>query len=173
MPSRTPTTSRAAPPSPSASRRREALISDIAERFRVLRAATRRSGYRHLLGQAISLTHLHTLSVVQIEGPLAVSELARVLGVSVASATGIVSRMEERGLVRRARSAADRRVVTVELAAAGTAALEQLEGQSREGIGRMLASLTVEELEQIRGGLSALQRAQRNVSCAPEPDEAK
>ena len=160
-------------PSPTRPHSRAALVSDIAERFTALRAATRRRGYRTLLGQAISLTHLHALTVVQMDGPLPVSELARVLGVSVASATGIVSRMEERGLVRRARGRADRRVVTVELAPGGASALDQLEGQGREGLGRLLASLSVEELEQVRGGLSALQRAQQIVASASKPDEAQ
>jgi DNA-binding MarR family transcriptional regulator len=155
---------------PRESARRATLIDDIREQVRAFRAAARRSGYRHLLGQAISLTHLHALTVVQMDGPLPVSELARVLGVSVASATGIVSRMEERGLVRRTRGAADRRVVTVELAPGGTAALDEIEGRSREGLRRMLATLSVDELEQVRGGLSALQRAQQSVSSSkPDP----
>src|SRR5688500_13311535 len=118
-----------------------------------IRASARRSGYRHLLRQSISLTHLHILSVVQMDGPLPVSELARVLGISVASATGILSRMEERGLVARTRSAADRRVVRVELAPVGDAALDDIEGQSRDGFRRLLGTLTVDELEKVRAGL--------------------
>src|SRR4051812_5456679 len=86
--------------------RRDALVAEIREQVGAFRTALRRGGYRHLLGQAISLTHLHVLTVVQMDGPLPVSVLARGLGVSVASGTGIVSRMEERGLVRRTRSAA-------------------------------------------------------------------
>ena len=151
--------------------RRDTLIREIGEQMRAMRASARRKGYRHLLGQAISLTHLHVLTVVQMDGPLPVSELARVLGVSVASATGIISRMEERGLVRRTRGAADRRVVTVELTPAGTAALDQIEGQSRDGFGRMLATLTVVELEHVHGGLAALQRAQAGITSASKPDE--
>ena len=150
--------------------RRDALIEDIREQVSGFRAAARRYGYRHLLGQAISLTHIHVLTVVQMDGPLPVSELARVLGVSGASATGIVSRMEERGLVRRTRGAADRRVVTVELAPGGTAALDEIEGQSRDGFSKMLATLTVDELEQVRGGFSALQRARESISSSkPDP----
>ena len=144
---------------------RDPLIAEIREQMRVIRASVRRRGYRHLLGQSISLTHLHVLTVVQMDGPLPVSELARVLGVSVASATGIVSRMEERGLVLRTRSAADRRVVTVELTRAGSAALDDIEGQSREGFGRLLATLTVGELEQVRGALAALDRAQQRMTA--------
>jgi 4'-phosphopantetheinyl transferase len=143
---------------------RDALIAEIGETMRGLRASARLRGYRHLLGQSISLTHLHVLTVVQTDGALPVSELARVLGVSVASATGIVSRMEERGLVRRNRCASDRRVVSVELAPAGIAALDDIEGQSRDGLRRMLGTLTVGELEEVRGGVAALQRAQERMN---------
>jgi DNA-binding MarR family transcriptional regulator len=144
---------------------RDQLIAEIGQQMGAIRASARRMGYRHLLGQSISLTHLHVLTVVQMDGPLPVSELARVLGVSVASATGILSRMEERGLVARTRSAADRRVVTVELAPGGLAALDAMEGQSRDGFSKLLGTLTVDELEEVRAGLRALHRGQQRMTA--------
>lgn len=104
------------------------------------RASAHREGFRHLLGQSVSLTHLHVLTVLRYKGPLPVSELARALDVSVASATGIVSRMEERELVPRRRGADDRRVVTVELAPGGDAALGEVEGRSRDHFDRLKLS---------------------------------
>ena len=49
------------------------------------------------------------------EGPLPMARLAEAMDVSQASATGIVDRMEQRGLVERQRDDADRRVVRVAL----------------------------------------------------------
>ena len=143
---------------------REMLLAEIAERMSAMRASARQAGFRHLLGQSISLTHLHVLTLVRSNGPVPMSELARMLDVSVASATGIVSRMEERGLIQRTRSAEDRRVVTVELAGGGVAALDEIDGRGQEFFSHLLQSLSVGELEQLSGGLAALQRARSQMT---------
>src|SRR5262245_13613934 len=51
----------------------------------------------------LSLVHLHVLTVLQSDGPLPMRALADSLDVSQASATGIVDRMEQRGLIARNR----------------------------------------------------------------------
>lgn len=152
--------------------RRESLIAEVGEQMLATRTAMKRQGLRRLLGQSISLTHLHILTVLRSEGPLPMSELARVLDVSVASATGIVSRMEERGLVERARETADRRVVTVTLAVGGQGALDQAEGRGREHVERLLSHLTFGELERLHDGLRALQRARMEVLEEEEGEDA-
>jgi 4'-phosphopantetheinyl transferase len=144
---------------PDLEERRRQLIDEIREQMAIMRGAAERGRVRWLLRQSVSLTHLHVLTVLRAEGPLQVSELASALDVSVASATGIVSRMVERGLVERTRSGDDRRVVKVSLAAGGQAALDQLEGRGREHFAALLARLTLEELELVRGGFVALHHA--------------
>ncbi len=52
-------------------------------------------------------------------------QLAEDLDVSVASVTGIVDRMERRGLVERERGTGDRRVIMVDLTEAGTGRLQR------------------------------------------------
>ena len=143
--------------------KRDVLLMEIAERVAAMRGSARQAGFRHLLGRSISLTHLHVLALVRSKGPMSIGELARTLDISVASATGVVSRMEERELVHRTRDAADRRVVNLELATGGDAALEEIEGRGQEYFGGLLRSLTVGELEQLRSGLAALHRASQRV----------
>jgi DNA-binding MarR family transcriptional regulator len=138
------------------------------------RSAMRRHGFRHLLGKSVSLTHLHVLSVLRMRGPLPVSEVARVLDVSAAGATGIASRMEERHLVVRKREGDDRRIVTVELAPGGEAALDEIEGRGREHFAGLLRMLTTEELEHLHAGLLAVRRAserQREATLETAEDE--
>ena len=65
--------------------------------------------------------------------------MADLLDVSVSSATGIIDRMEERGLVARARVPGDRRVVLVQLADAGRQALEEIQAVRH---GRMTSILS-------------------------------
>lgn len=135
------------------------LIDDIREQMAIMRGSAERERVRRLLRQSVSLTHLHVLTVLRSEGPLPVGELAAALDVSVASATGIVSRMEERALLERTRSDDDRRVVTVRLAAGGQAALDQLEGRGREYFVGLLRRLDVDELVLVQGAFRALHRA--------------
>ena len=144
--------------------KRDVLLAEVTGQMAAMRTSARQSGFRHLLGQSISLTHLHVLALVRSNGPVPIGELGRMLDVSVASTTGIVSRMEERGLVLRTRRAADRRVVTVELAAGGMAALDEIDGRGREFFGGLLRTLSVGELEQLRGGLAALERARTHMT---------
>ncbi|MGE0157966.1 MAG: MarR family transcriptional regulator [Gemmatimonadales bacterium] len=125
----------------------------------VLRVAAERGRLRRLLRQSVSLTHVHVLTVLRTAGALPVSELAKALDVSVASATGIVSRMEQRGLVARTRGEDDRRVVTVMMAAGGQAALEQLEGRSREHFLALLGRLSLADLRGVRNAFAALRAA--------------
>jgi len=127
--------------------------------MRAFRAADERGRVRRLLQQSVSLQHVHVLMVLRAAGPLTIGTLARTLDVSVASATGIVTRMEERELVERTRSREDRRVVTVSLARGGNAALDQLDGRAREHFKLMLDSLSIEELESLQAGFRALRRA--------------
>lgn len=143
--------------------KRDLLLTEIAERMAAMRGSARQAGFRHLLGQSISLTHLHILDLVRSKVSMSIGELARTLDISVASATGVVSRMEERGLVHRTRDAEDRRVVNLELANGGDAALEEIEGRGQEYFGGLLRSLTVRDLEHLRSGFAALQRASQRV----------
>ena len=68
---------------------------------------------------SISLIHLNVLILLEGTGPLPMSRLAEALDISVASMTGVVDRMEARGLVARRRDAEDRRVILVEPAEGG------------------------------------------------------
>ena len=83
------------------------------------------------LRDSLSLIHLHVLTVLEAEGPLAMGRLAEALDVSVASATGIVDRMEQRGLVERQPQTTDRRVIEVHPTAAGAAVFHDLMGERR------------------------------------------
>ena len=57
--------------------------------------------FRRWLAGSLSIVHLHVLTILEADGPLSMGKLAEALDVSVASATGIVDRMEQRGLVER------------------------------------------------------------------------
>src|SRR4029078_207389 len=91
----------------------------------------RAGAFRSWLRGSLSLVHLHVLSILESEAPIAMKRLAESLDVSVASATGIVDRMTERGLVQRHSLESDRRVVLVELTDSGRGVFVDLAARRR------------------------------------------
>ena len=84
--------------------------------------AVRRNGsIMQLLGQlsaeriGINVTDLNCLNIVALTGPMTAGELARQTGLTTASITGVLDRLEEGGFVRRERDPKDRRRVIVNL----------------------------------------------------------
>ena len=119
---------------------------------------------------ALSLIHLNVLAVLEAEGPLPMNRLAEALDVSDASATGIVGRMEQRGLVERRHATDDRRMVLVHVAAAGTEVFQHIAQQRRERLARMLEELTDAELSGFLAGLRAMRAARNRLLAAYERD---
>jgi DNA-binding MarR family transcriptional regulator len=104
-------------PAPGASAERHRLEEDF------LLAMRRAGSIMQLLGQVsadrigINATDLNCLNIVALTGHLTAGELAQQTGLSTASITGVLDRLEEGGFVRRVRDPHDRRRVLVALAA--------------------------------------------------------
>jgi len=84
--------------------------------------AMRRTGsVMQLVNQAaadrigINTTDLNCLNIVALTGAMTAGELAKATGLTTASITGVLDRLEEGGFVRRERDASDRRRVIVQL----------------------------------------------------------
>src|ERR1700722_5127315 len=81
----------------------------------------RTSSFMHLMSQAaaerirINPTHLNCLNILSLGGQLTAGQLAQATGLTTASITGVVDRLEEAGYVRRERDASDRRRVVIHL----------------------------------------------------------
>jgi DNA-binding MarR family transcriptional regulator len=128
---------------------------------------------RHLrkgAGGAFSLVHLQVLFTLDSEGPLPMSRLADAMDVSQASATGIVDRMEQRGLVERLRDDADRRVVRVALAAGGRQTLGVMASERRDHLTQIIDQLTDHELEGFLAGLRGMRRGREAIHGTREAD---
>lgn len=83
-------------------------------------------------------------------------ELARVLHVHKSTITGIVQRLEEHGLVRRATDAADARRIRLTLTAAGRKLSGPLQGTVETAVRRTLAALDAKTVERARRVLERL-----------------
>lgn len=104
------------------------------------------------------------LSVLVFGGPMPIGRLAAVEQVSAPAITKTVTALERDGLVRRARSAADRRVVLVEATAKGRARLERGRAARVRVVADLIGGLSEAELRTLRRATAliagALQRAE-------------
>ena len=88
---------------------------------------------------------LATLQEVARTGPLPASRLARAVHLSNATITGIVSRLEKRGLVTRRRGETDRRTVLVAITDSGRDVLSRAPSLLQDRFRRELSSLATWE----------------------------
>ena len=82
----------------------------------------------------LSPAQCHVLHLIEPERPLPMSRLAETLSCDASNVTGLVDRLESRGLVRRQPSSRDRRVKVLQLTPAGarlrTHLLRRMAGRS-------------------------------------------
>lgn len=145
---------------------RSLMVVEVVDELTSWKAQDRVKVFRSWLKGSLSLIHLHVLTVLEAEGPMPMSHLADTLDVSVASATGIVTRMEERGLVERRHDQDDRRVVIVAPTEAGVAVFKDMMAARRDHLTDVLARLSDDELESFLVGLRAVRAARSVVHAA-------
>lgn len=107
-------------------------------------------------GHALTGPQLICLRELAASGPLASGRLAAAVHLSQPTLTGILDRLEERGLVARVRDRTDRRKVLVELTAPGRKLLEQAPPPLQEQFLARFAALTEREQEGIRRSLEQI-----------------
>jgi len=104
---------------------------------------------------AVTAAQLNCVLALKECGPLPPSQIARVIMVKSSTVTGIIDRLEQKGLVVRLRNSPDRRVITIQLTAAGKRLannapppiqqkiLDGLKKLSKDDIKRIVASLNM------------------------------
>jgi DNA-binding MarR family transcriptional regulator len=126
--------------------------------------------------RGISLRQLAALRGIE-DGATSPGELARLWQVTPAVITGIVDRLERRGLVRREVDPQDRRRLRLALTESGRAASEEIQTALVEDLAAQLALATRKELAELGRSLALLQRtfaaleAKAPALVAPSDDE--
>lgn len=151
---------------------RTLMVVEVVDELTSWKAQDRVKVFRNWLKGSLSLIHLHVLTILEADGPMSMSHLAETLDVSVASATGIVTRMEERGLVERRHDQADRRIVLVSPTEAGVAVFRDMMAARREHLTGVLARLSEEELESFLVGLRAVRAARAAIHASAAAEAA-
>lgn len=111
-------------------------------------------------GAACGLSHRQYAALHGIrEGAASPGELARLWQVTPAVVTGVVDRLERRGLVRRDSDPDDRRRLVLVLTNAGRAASEDVEQALTGDLAAQLATASPEALAELGRALDLLQQA--------------
>ena len=112
---------------------------------------------------SVSLVHLNVLTLLEASGPMSMGRLAEALDISVASITGVIDRMEARGLVERRRDAQDRRVILVHTGRGGRRLFEDIGRLRRQNLTKLLQQLSEPELQGLLVGHRALRVAREEL----------
>ncbi len=156
-----------------ASRTRNDLVEDLLDEMTPWNPQERMSAFRSFLSGSLSLIHIHVLTILEFQGPLSMSRLAEELDVSLASVTGIVTRMEQRRLLERRHDEADRRVVSVHPTRLGAEVFARLRRHRRDKLTKMLNQLSDDELAAFLTGLRAMRRARASIATDVDRPETK
>jgi DNA-binding MarR family transcriptional regulator len=117
------------------------------------------------------MTHFHVLTLLRHHDAMPMGHLAEILDTSMSSATGIIDRMEERGLVERVRVSDDRRVVMVRPTQTGLDLVDEVELVKSDVLASALARLSPAELDRMAASASDLQAAlDAELASAPDRD---
>ena len=104
----------------------------------------------------VSAPQLNCLLALYENGPLPPSQIARYIMVKSSTVTGIIDRLEQKGLVTRVRNSPDRRVITIELTETGKRLADHAPPPIQQKIIDGLKRLPEGEIEEIVRALTKL-----------------
>jgi DNA-binding MarR family transcriptional regulator len=120
-------------------------LSGLAAHLRLVITRTARR-LRQQAGTDLGPSQLSALASVERHGPLTPSELAKIERIQRPSATRIVARLEEAGLVERVADPTDRRSFTVGINQDGRALMNKLRTRKNAYLARRLRGLDEADL---------------------------
>jgi DNA-binding MarR family transcriptional regulator len=131
--------------------------ADLAVRLRLAIARTARR-LRQQAGEELSPSQVAALATIDRHGPLTPSELATRERIKRPTATRVIARLEESGLVGRTRDPEDGRSSLVALAPAGRELLERVRTRKDAYLSRRLRELTPDERATLDRAAAILER---------------
>jgi DNA-binding MarR family transcriptional regulator len=132
-------------------------ITDVAGHLRLVVARTARR-LRQEAGADLSPSLSSALASIDRHGPVTPSELAAHERVQRPTATRVISRLEELGLVERASDPGDRRSSLISASAAGRTLLRRQRSRKNQFLARRLAALDADEVATLERAAVILER---------------
>lgn len=110
-----------------------------------------------LAEEGLTQPQFYALRVIARHGPTPMKTLSDGLSVTAANITGIVDRLESKGLIERTASRKDRRATIICLTSKGRALQEDVAKKYAKFVQKALQKFTTEEQETLRNLLAKLQ----------------
>jgi DNA-binding MarR family transcriptional regulator len=142
-----------------ASQRRDRLVCDAEEILATIRLLWRdllRNPYADAEAFGITGPQITVMACLVTRGPITLTELSRSLGMSHSTASGIVDRLETRGLVRRSEDATDRRRTAIAVTQGVTRYVRDLEAGPSGRLVRALERASPTQRAAVTAGLRSL-----------------
>lgn len=135
---------------------------ELAQRLRVSIGRLARRLRQQSLG-GLSPSQASVLATLEKMGPLSMGTLAQHEGVSRPSATGIVSRMVDRGLIIRSANPSDLRSSVVEISDDGRQMMDRRREEKTAYLAAAIEGLTPEERAALARAVVILERLERTA----------
>ncbi len=152
---------------------RERLVETIIAEMREVIASLHRRSPPPLHELDLSMAQLKVLFVLACRGPLTVSEVAERLGVSPPTASHLIDRVVQLGLVERREDERDRRRTRVKLTPHGEGLLRELRQGNERHWRELLEHVSEEDLSALLRGIRALAAAARRLQGAGPATEQR
>ena len=133
----------------------ETIIADFRTAITTLKVLSN----ERVLKVGLSMAQLNILYTLKRCGEMPMSRLAEMLNVSLSNATGLIDRIEERGLVERTRVPEDRRIVLIRVTKAGEQLLRDLDILSDDLLRSVLGRLSPIELAAVGSAFTSIRDA--------------
>jgi DNA-binding MarR family transcriptional regulator len=118
----------------------------------------RRVGLRLFAEEGITEPQFQSLMLLVDNGPMLMRKMSDEMLVTPANVTGIMDRLEEKGLVRRTPGKGDRRATIIEITPEGNALYERVAIKKNVMLQKALTMFTKDELMNLHGLLEKFQR---------------
>jgi DNA-binding MarR family transcriptional regulator len=119
---------------------------------------------RHLAKVRISIGEFLVLRTLAISGPCPMVDLAKEQFISPPALTSIVDNLERQGLVERARSKEDRRVINIKITSRGERLFAQAQVLYKQFFEKVMSALTRQEINVL---LTAFDKLSKSAQMYP------
>jgi 4'-phosphopantetheinyl transferase len=130
----------------------ETVLKSASDIFRVMLPTLP----REILMMDFTMPQLKALFLLFLNGAMRMSDLAADLGVTLATATGLIDRLVEKELITRESDPDDRRVVRCRLSESGEKGISRIWVSARERMRALLGEMSVTNLSALSRMLKAM-----------------
>jgi len=138
---------------------KEELIQEIIELQRKVDRDRRQYELNTWMRLRLTIGQLKSLFFISNQGSTSLGKLAAALGVTPANTTGIVDRLVKRGLITRAGSPDDRRVLLLRTTSRGEELVTNLRARRKEQMVEIFSRLSDDDAAMLRLALKTLVKA--------------